>query len=322
MSAQPVNTYIPIGQLPPPALQDTVISIKKEPFTSAPPLQFLDAYNETVIASAPYFDPANPKLSSAGTVTYRVSRQITTLSERVVELRHLGSAIDMEVYVDNYSYIQAEPFITTYTPSPTLPKIQKGDRYERQTLCYVFANIPVPKSSSKVWDGRYSKCVNKSGEEVSHTSYLPALRQEVFSILSSPSNSPYTVVSTGGFANTIRPPTTDPYASHYRLKIDEFIAVNYNSISLPSPPTADSAVVKEVSYYPDKAPNGTGHYKLVERVIAALLEGPYFIDWVRYSRYEEVLDDSATHPTLEDVYARVEGQEEDGDSIVSIQAFN
>lgn len=308
-----MSEYKPINKSKAPQFKDTIISVKKIPFTAAPALSFLSAESEKVTASSVYYDGLNPNLSTALNVNYVVERSLTTLAEDPLLLRHNGSTVDMEIYVDTYGLVQEKPYIAPYTPNPAIPRLQSGDRYERSTMAYIYKDIPVPPASTRIWDGRYQKCVDADGNEVDSRNYLPEVRAEVAEILSTV-NSPYTVAMVGGYGHTVYPPTYDPYEATYRAEMGEFIAKFYSSSGLPDRPTGK--VHSDIYIDPGLGPNGE---KPIFKggFVAALLEDRVFVKWVNVYRYEIPAPEDPVLDTLTDCHTII-GTDSDGDSIISI----
>jgi len=293
-------------------LRDKVISIKKTEFKSAPQLDYLSAYQETITAAVAYYNPSNPTISNTAPVNYRINRSITTLSEEPVKFRHNGDTVDMELSVDSYVFLQAQPIVAPYSTDPQLPAISEGDSYERSTMLYIYHDVPVPKASNKIWDGRYLKCVDLEGNDVDHTSRVVKVKQEVKDKLENP-GAVYSIQPVAGRGTTINPPKKDPYAATYRVKLQEFIATNYNSLGLTRHPKgrADTDIYQEI---PAEA-RGTGRYEFDEGFVAAVLDGDYFVKWANVYRYKEI----EIPPTLEEIYDCchiVESHESDGDEVI------
>lgn len=302
-----MSSYVPISLNENSGATDRVVSIEKVPFVSAPPLSFLNSYEETITANPVYYDPFKPELSNVTSVTYTISRAINVLSDRTVALRHNGRTVDMEIFVDNYRYIPKEPIVALYSPAPVLPKIREGDFYNRSTTAYIYKDVDVPRASNKIWDGRYSRCVDLNGYDVSNHDRLPEVLAEVASKLDNATQL-YMVMPVAGMATTVSPPKKDPYAATYRVKIQQFIALHYNSIALTRHPKGQA----ETDLYQElPQEDGDKKFKLQERFVAAVLDGPYFVKWANVYRYVDTApdpDDDCGHKIIE--------YDQDGDAVI------
>lgn len=306
-----MSSYKPIDAVSAPTLQDTIYSMDSEPFTSAPPIKFLKSYSETITISSTLFDPTRPQLSVTSPVSYRVQRSYTNLSEQIIKLRHNRNTVDMEIFIDTYNLVREKDIVLNYSPNPSIPRLQPGDRYERRTSCYIFQAIEVPPSSSLVWDGRYNLCVDYKGFEVSSSSRLFPLRERVKSALNNAD--PTDFINLSGAANTIQPPQSDPYEAIFRLKVEEFLSLYYNSLALPSIPTRSE--VPDTISVRVPAPEtkvGTGDFAYTSTSIAAVLQDDYFVKWVNLVRYDEGVRGNIIPTT----YISSTDKEEDGDDIV------
>lgn len=302
-----MSSYKPIKKKQNIGAADRIISIEKKPFESAPALSFLNSYEETITAIPAYYDPFKPEVSNAAAVTYNVNRVINTLSDRTVALRHNGSTVDMEISVDSYTYIPKEPIVAPYSNNPTLPKIREGDFYNRSTTTYIYSSIEVPKASNKIWDGRYSRCVDLQGYDVPNTDRLPEVIAEVKSKLDNPTNL-YTVLPIAGMATTVAPPKKDPYAATYKVKIEQFISTHYNSTALPRHPKGEAPTDLYQELPQD---GGDRKFELQEAFVAAVLDGPYFVKWANVYRYADTapgVDDDCGHKIVD--------YDQDGDAVI------
>lgn len=302
-----MSSYQPIYSNRRATATDRVISIEKEPFESAPALSFLNSYEETITANPAFYDPFKPELTEAAPVSYNISRTINTLSDRTIALRHNGNTVDMEISVDTYNYIPKEPIVAPYSPNPKLPKIREGDFYNRSTTTYIYKDVEVPKASNKIWDGRYTRCVDLQGYDVPNGDRLPAVIAEVKSKLDSPTQL-YTVLPIAGMATTVAPPKKDPYAATYKVKVQQFIATHYNSLALTRHPKgkAETDLYQEL---PQKG--GDKKFTLQEGFVAAVLDGPYFVRWANVYRYSDTAPDAD-----DDCGHKIIDYDVDGDAII------
>jgi hypothetical protein len=277
--------YIPIPPVSHPTLIDVPIFVESTPFTDAPMLSFLKRKYESLTASSLYYDPANPALSSKAGVSYLRTRYFNTLSEEALKMRHNGSTLDMEVYVDTYTYIPKQPQFGEYTAGGPSFTMRDGDRYERFTTGYVYHNIEVPERSSMVWDGRSSNCINESGETVPSGSRVGEIRDKVKGIVQDPGLVPYTVLSLGGFGHTVNEPPAGANTPAYNTALDTFLQNNYNSTSIP--PVRE---LENISTYNNSTSEnrGSGRYRVSSRTTAAVLDGYYFKRWVTHTVYDEI----------------------------------
>lgn len=302
-----MSSYRPISGNRRASAADRVISIEKLPFESAPALDFLNGYEETVTAIPVFYDPFKPELSNAAPVTYNVTRTINTLSDRTVALRHNGDTVDMEIFVDSYTYFPNEPIVAPYEVNPVLPKIREGDYYNRSTTTYIYKDVEVPKASNKIWDGRYTRCVDLQGYDVPFDNRLPVVVTEVKEKLDNP-NQLYTVLPIAGMATTVAPPKKDPYAATYKVKVQQFIATYYNSLALTDYPKgkADTDLYQELPIE-----GGDKQFTLQEGFVAAVLDGPYFVRWANVYRYTD-------NPLEEEIECghKIIDYDQDGDAVI------
>lgn len=302
-----MSSYRPITNNRRASAADKVISIEKLPFESAPALSFLNSYEETITAVPVFYDPFKPELTNAAPVSYNITRTINTLSDRTVALRHNGNTVDMEISVDSYTYIPQEPIVAPYESNPTLPKIRQGDFYNRSTTTYIYADIEVPKASNKIWDGRYSRCVDLQGYDVPNGNRLPEVIAEVQLRLDNPTDI-YTVLPISGMATTVSPPKKDPYAATYKVRVQQFIATHYNSLALTRHPKGKA----ETDLYQElPQEGGDKKFTLQEGFVAAVLDGPYFVRWANVYRYADTAldaDDDCGHKIVD--------YDKDGDAVI------
>ncbi len=302
-----MSSYQPIYSNRRATATDRVISIEKEPFESAPALSFLNSYEETITANPAFYDPFKPELSEAAPVSYNISRTINTLSDRTIALRHNGNTVDMEISVDTYNYIPKEPIVAPYSPNPKLSKIREGDFYNRSTTTYIYKDVEVPKASNKIWDGRYTRCVDLQGYDVPNGDRLPEVIAEVKSKLDNPTQL-YTVLPIAGMATTVAPPKKDPYAATYKVKVQQFIATHYNSLALTRHPKGKT----ETDLYQElPQEGGDKKFTLQEGFVAAVLDGPYFVRWANVYRYADTAPDAADNCSH-----RVVDYDQDNDAVI------
>lgn len=266
--------YKPISPIVTPTLQDVYLGSRS--FTSVlPQLSFLEEV-ETVIAS-------NLAAPDGTLVTYRRSHTFYRLSAPPLKLRHLGAAVDIELYADCYSFVQPAPAPKAqellYPPAnPFNYDWGEDSYYSRNSFLYVFPGIAVPQKSSKVWDGRYSVCVNQAGQPVDSSDRIPKVQGLARSAISNP-GMPKFSLSLANLAQTRKPgeyPTT-LNQNQYQITLKRFLDENYNAIEIPELPTTFSPLTSEPE--PD---NGILEPTLVSPQIAALLNGDYFVNWVSY----------------------------------------
>lgn len=266
--------YQPIRPIGGPGLIDIPIWADSQSFSGAPALGFLKGRLEMVSASSTYYDPLQPSASTAAPVIYNETLLITTLSEAPLKLRHNGSTIDMEIYVDTYTKIQKEREMGEFSVEKRITSMKEGDRFERYTTGYVYANLEVPPRSNVVWDGRGGKCVDASGEEVDASNRLPIIRGEVRAILEDPSLTPYTVFSLGGYGHTVREPSSGLNRDKYDVGMQNFLEEHYTSEGIGG--------VNELGRIERTDETGRGTEieetrRRSERV--AVLDGHYFVRW-------------------------------------------
>lgn len=282
--------YTPIEPINHPTLIDVPIYVDSEQFTAAGMLSFLRKRYESVTASSLYYDPQNPSLSAKAGVSYLRSQYFTALSENPIKFRHHGPSVDMEVYVDTYTYIAKEPEIGEFDVNKRGFELKEGDRYERMTTGYVYQNVSVPEKSSKVWDGRHGLCVDSAGESISSGSQIEIIRGDVRAILEGEDLIPYTTLSLGGFAHTVKQPELSRYEAEYDVRFNAFLRDNYNAEGIPPIGNLGTVDKYEDILLPGET-TGTGTrtrtpYERVSSSVAAELDGYYFKRWVTYNVYQ------------------------------------
>lgn len=271
--------YKPISPIVTPTLQDVYLGSRS--FSSVvPQLSFLEEV-ETVIAS-------NLAAPDGTLITYRRSHTFYRLSVTPIKLRHLGVAVDQELYADCYSFVQAGPAPKAqellYPPAnPFNYDWGKESYYSRTTSMYVFPAIAVPQRSSKVWDGRHNICVNNAGELVDSSDRIPKIQGEARNAISNP-GMPKFSLPLANYAQTKKP---DEYPAtlnqnQYQITLKRFLDENYNAIEIPDLPTTFSPLSLELENDISESESGILEPTLVSPQIAALLEGDYFVKWVAY----------------------------------------
>ena len=259
-----------------PGLRDEVIAIRKRAVVGVPQLPFLEEV-ETVTAlntAAPY----------GRLIVYERSDQFYRLSENPVRLRHNGGGrADLELWVDGFTFVQSE---LVSEPNGVYPPVDpfglawgKESYYDRWTTMYIFQGIVVPERSTKVWDGRWSLCVNSVGEVVSSESRLEEVRGEARAAVSNPGQPTY-VQGVGMRGRTKQPEKfgVEYSKTSYDLAIDEWLRQEYNADGIGSPPSRIDKQIQQVNSSP-----GNGDNAIATTTVAALLDGYYFVDWVEYT---------------------------------------
>lgn len=266
--------YQPIDTVTHPALTDRLVYSVKRPFKVIPQLSLsTNEFTERVTAVSSYYNHQNPALSSAAEVFYNIERSYTVPANTPILLRHNGDSIDMELYVDTYSLNSTSPVIGQYPPtSQSLFAKKSTDSYIKTTMQYIYAAIPCPLSSNKVWNGSYDACVDLLGNAVSSVDRVNVVREQVTSLLETPTLAPFDIVymSSGGAGVTAVVPDLYVNQDRYRLELREFIERNYNSEGIPARlsnnPQPD--IVK-----------GEGSFS--ESYVVAVLDGIYFSHWAK-----------------------------------------
>jgi hypothetical protein len=279
-----MDSYRPIRRQE-PGMEDTVISIKKTVFESAPPLSFLNAEYEVITAMSAYYDPLNEQVSSSVQVNYVINRSYNYLASNPVMYRHKGDRVDMEIYVDSYNFIQKQPIVDYFSFEPVLDSMTNEDFYLRTTTAYIYKDIEVPRASNRIWDGRYLRCVDIEGNDIDNRSRLTECREDVKNRLDSVNNI-YLVQNIGSKSRTVIPPRSDLYAVNYQFEQEGFIVTNYNSLGIPERPRrrANEDIQLEVKA---REGLGTGRFLFEEGFVAAVLDGYYFVKWANVYRYKE-----------------------------------
>lgn len=265
--------YKPISPIVTPTLQDVYLG-SRSLASVVPQLSFLEEV-ETVIAS-------NLAAPDGTLITYRRSHVFYRLSSNPIKLRHLGAAVDLELYADCYSFVQPAPAPKAqellYPPAnPFNYDWGKDSYYSRTTSMYVFPAIAVPQRSSKVWDGRHPLCVNQARELVDNSDRIPKVQGKARNAISNP-GMPKFSLSLANYAQTKKP---DEYPAtlnqnQYQITLKRFLDENYNAIEIPDLPTTFSPLSLELE-------EDTLEPTLASPQIAALLDGDYFVDWVSYT---------------------------------------
>lgn len=272
--------YQPIRPIRNPGLIDIPIWADVQSFDGAPVLGFLKGRLESISASSTYYDPLNPGLSTAAPVIYNETLVITTLSDEAVKLRHNGSTVDMEIYVDTYTKIKKEREMEEFRADKRITQMKEGDRFERYTAGYVYTNIEVPRSSNKIWDGRGEKCIDESGKYVDSGNRLPIVREEAKSRIEDPSLTPYTVFSLGGFGHTVNEPSRDLNKLKYEVEIQNFLEKYYTSDGIEKVQSQNVInVQQEAGGGSTRSGSSNQTLRQVRREIVAVLDGHYFLRW-------------------------------------------
>jgi hypothetical protein len=179
----------------------------------------------------------------------------------------------MELYVDTYSLNSIKPVIGQYPPTDALLKFNKeGDKYTKTPMQYVYARIPCPVSSNRVWNGSHNACVDLLGNSVDFRDRVVSVRNQVKELLQAPSLVPFDIVymSSGGAGVTQRVPDLSVNQDRYKLELQEFIEKNYNSLGIPSRLSKDT--LPEIV-------SGDGSFS--ESYVVAVLDGVYFSHWAK-----------------------------------------
>ena len=265
--------YKPISPVVTPTLQDVYLGSRSS-VSVVPQLSFLEEV-ETVIAS-------NLAAPDGTLITYRRSHTFYRLAAPPIKLRHLGVAVDLELYADCYSFVQPAPVPKAqellYPPAnPFNYDWGKDSYYSRTSSMYVFTGIAVPQKSSLVWDGRHTICVNQARQLIDSSNRIPKVQDIAKSSILNP-GMPKFSIPLANFAQTKQP--ADYPASlnqnQYQIIIQRFLDENYNAIEIPDLPTTFSPLSLE----PEE---DILEPTLASPQIAALLNGDYFVKWVSYT---------------------------------------
>lgn len=261
-----------------PGLRDEVIAIRKRPTTGIPQLPFLEEV-ETVVAintAAPY----------GRLIMYERSDMFYRLSENPVRVRHNGGGrADLELWVDGFTFVQSELVSEgtgVYPPVDPFGLDWGGESYyDRWTTIYIWQGIGVPERSAKVWDGRWSLCVNAQGEVVSSASRLEEVRGEARAAVSSPGQPTY-VQGVGMRGRTKQPERFGVEYSRtaYELVLERWLREEYNGDGIGSPPGRVEKRVQQTN-------SPSSDDAIATSSLAALLDGRYFVDWVEYTFFSD-----------------------------------
>jgi hypothetical protein len=194
-----------------------------------PQLPYIPAESAQVYATALVYSP----LFTLGPENIAIYLNANYSRPSGVDFRHLGTAVDVELYLDSYSFA-GEPLVgLPYPPADPLNLPWEGS-YTRSTTGYVYAGIPVPAASDLVWDGRWSLVLDSGGKVVSAADRVGPLIAKVAGILAESDRPPSFTVPLGGLATTSRLPDN---VSDYSVKLNRFLERHYRAIGIPPMPS-------------------------------------------------------------------------------------
>lgn len=218
-----------------------------------PQLPYIPAESAEVYATALVYSP----LFTLGPENVAVYLSANYTRPNSVAFRHLGAAVDVELYLDSYSFA-GEPLVgLPYPPADPLNLPWKGS-YTRSTTGYIYAGIPVPAASDLVWDGRWSLVLDPVGNAISAADRMGPLRSKVASILAESDRPPSFTVPLGGLATTSRLPDN---VSDYPVELNRFLERYYRSVGIPLVPSgiAVADLLVTLNFPPDQLlPIGKG----------------------------------------------------------------
>lgn len=271
--------YVPITPVTTPTLRDSFLGARTVS-ASIPQLSFLEE-QELVIAS-------NLAAPDSTLITYRRTHNFYRLAEPPLKLRHNGATVDQELFVDNFSFVQDSPAPKApqvlYPPADPFTYDWGGESsYQRDTTVYIFPSLSVPTRSNLVWDGRYSICINAAGAAVDSSSKIPKLQGLARTAIENP-GMPKFSVWLSNLAQTRKPEnfSADLNMNEYNVYLQRFLDEHYNALSVPPVPIAftDLDIISNGVTAPT---NDDGTTSVTTTILAALLEGDYFVKWVAYS---------------------------------------
>lgn len=220
-------TYYPINT-DPPGLHSRLLAAVTDGFIY-PQLPYVPARSESVYATALVYSP----LLSLGPENIAVYLTASYTRFGGAAFRHLGVTVDVELYLDSYSYVTSPIVGGVYPPADPLALPFEG-YYTRTTMGYVYAGIPVPAASDLVWDARWPVVLSPTGAVTVSTDRVGPLRAQVADIINT-SRTPSFTMSLGGAANTSRLPATGP--GEYPVLLERFLETYYKSVGIPPIPT-------------------------------------------------------------------------------------
>ncbi len=266
-------TYYPINT-DPPGLHSRLLAAVSEGFIY-PQLPYVPARSESVMAAALVYSP----LFTLGPENIAVYLTANYTRSAGAAFRHLGNAVDLELYLDSYTYVTT-PIVGGVYPPPDPLALPFEGYYTRTTTGYVWAGIPVPTASDLVWDARWPVVLDPTGGSVVSIDRVGALRAQVTALINAP-GTPSFVTSLGGAANTSRLPQAG--LGEYPVLLERFLETHYNSTGIPPVPTGDLLDLRVVGEFgPYEAPLGR------KGDLAAIVDGDYFVEWVFWVRDETI----------------------------------
>ena len=192
-------------------------------------LPYIPAESVQVYATALVYSP----LFTLGPENIAVYLNASYTRSGGVGFRHLGSAVDVELYLDSYSFA-GEPLVgLPYPPADPLNLPWVG-AYTRSTTAYIYAGIPVPKASDLVWDARWPLVLDPSGQAASAADRVGPLRSRVAGILAETDRPPSFTAPLGGVVTTSRLPDN---VSDYDTELQRFLARYYRGVGIPPVPS-------------------------------------------------------------------------------------
>lgn len=274
---QQTMEYVPITPVSTPTLKDSLLGARTTS-CAIPQLSFLEE-QELVVAS-------NLAAPDSTQITYRRTHTFYRLSESPIKLRHNGSTVDQELYVDQYSFVQDSPAPKApqvlYPPADPFSYDWGADSYyQRTTSIYVFSSLSVPTKSSLVWDGRYAICVNSAGATVDNSNRVPKVQGLARTAIENPGMPKYSQ----GLSNLGQTKKPENYSAslnvnEYNVYLQRFLDEHYNANSIPPVPISFSDLDVISDGLPISSSEGTG---LTSTTLAALLNGDYFVKWVAFT---------------------------------------
>lgn len=219
-----------------------------------PQLPYIPAESAQVYATALVYSP----LFTLGPENVAVYLTASYTRPGGVAFRHLGAAIDLELYLDSYSFAGKPLVGLTYPPADPLNLPWEGS-YTRSTTAYIYAGISVPAASDLVWDGRWPLVLDPAGKALSAGDRIGPLRAKVADILAESDRPPSFTAPLGGLATTSRLPDN---ISDYSVELNRFLERYYRATGIPPIPSgiALADLLVTLDFPPDELlPIGTGN---------------------------------------------------------------
>lgn len=262
--------YKPIGPIEVPSMKEVLLGVRGGPIEVGV-VKHLEE-EESVMA-------VNLGIPISEVIGFRRSHVLYRLNDRPIKLRHNGDKADLEVYVDTFTFVQESEVLKSdfeeYPPEdPFNRDWGEGSYYQRFTMGYVYEGVVVERASSVIWDGRYGLCVNRRLEEVDSGERVTGVRGRIREQLKNP-GMPRRTFSVGneGITRDISKFSPAINTEEYLNEIDRWLGLHYNSVAIPELPRSSEPLTPVYKGILEDTKEYT-------KVVAAVLEGDYFVEWV------------------------------------------